>query len=161
LAVELACTPWDIEDALMADMASRAVLTRGEGAPPAPEQVVQRYNTAAVATVLAAASFVVVRLPLENVAALKELYRRARGLRVGVDLTVSSAGRGAHVQATLYGPGSRALVRLRAAADEDGDDDQADGAEQGWRANDAALDRAYVNTPLLPAAGGPALPLVV
>ena len=88
---------------------------------------------------------------------VEELYRRARGLRVGVDLTVSSPSRsetrgksqgdpqtgprspegtptvhltshlsplgpeGAYVEATLYGPGSRALVRLREAAGEDED----------------------------------------
>ncbi len=150
LAAEYACTSQEIEQTLQADAASHAVLahqTSGDDGGRDPRDVVRRYNAAAVATVLAASAVIVLRLPLQDVTTLKDVYRRARGLRVGVDLTLSSAEHSAddsYVEAALYGPGSRALVRLREAHnDDDMGDDEDNGDEE--------------NSTLLPAAGGPAM----
>jgi len=120
IAADRGVSPADLETALWADRAGAALLTAGqatgaatpEGADPAltPERVIAAYNAGAVATVLAAASWVTLRVPAAQTAALKDLYRHARAAHVGVEIAAS--GRDPDLlHVTLYGPGSRSLVR--------------------------------------------------
>ncbi len=122
IAAELGVTPADLETALWADRSGAALLTAGQaagaaipdGVAPAltPERIIAAYNGGAVATLLAAASWVTLRIPAAQTTALKDLYRHARVAHVGVEIGVS--GRDPDLlQVTLYGPGSRALVRGR------------------------------------------------
>jgi len=143
LAAELGALPEQIEESLWADRAGAAVLCAGpaplDAAPSdqspespgnspeltaqtlQPAGIVARYNAAAVATVLAASSWVTLILPATETAALKELYRYAKVLHVGVEVALhrdgqsEDAGLGDLLAVTLYGPGSRALVRGRKA----------------------------------------------
>jgi len=143
LAAELGALPEQIEESLWADRAGAAVLRAGpaplDAAPSdqspespgnspeltaqtlQPAGIVARYNAAAVATVLAASSWVTLILPATETAALKELYRYAKVLHVGVEVALhrdgqsEDAGLGDLLAVTLYGPGSRALVRGRKA----------------------------------------------
>jgi len=122
IAADLEVSPADLETALWADRAGAALLTAGqatgsitpEGTAPAltPERVIAAYNAGAVATVLAAASWVTLRVPASETTALKDLYRHARAAHVGVEIAVP--GRDPDLlHVTLYGPGSRSLVRGR------------------------------------------------
>ena len=121
IAADLGVSPADLETALWADRAGAALLTAGqaadgalEGTDPAltPERVIAAYNAGAVATVLAAASWVTLRIPAAQTVALKDLYRHARAAHVGVEIAVP--GRDPDLlHVTLYGPGSRSLVRGR------------------------------------------------
>lgn len=121
VAADLETTSTLLEAALWADRADAALLQRrayADGAArPADAlstaRVIARYNAAAVATVLAASSWVTLHLAASETAALKDLYRCARALHVGVEITRGSAD--GVLDVTLYGPGSRALVRSRAA----------------------------------------------
>ncbi len=143
LAAELGALPEQIEESLWADRAGAAVLRRGlapldtvrsdqspespGGSPELtaealqPAGIVASYNAAAVATVLAASSWVTLILPATETAALKELYRYAKALHVGVEVALQRDGQsedgglGDLLAVTLYGPGSRALVRGRKA----------------------------------------------
>jgi len=121
IAADRGVSPADLETALWADRAGAALLTAGqaadgppEGTDPAltPERVIAAYNGGAVATVLAAASWVTLRVPAAQTTALKELYRHARAAHVGVEIAVSDRDPDL-LQVTLYGPGSRSLVRGR------------------------------------------------
>jgi len=143
LAAELAAKPEQIEESLWADRAGTAVLRAGpapldmlrsDGSPESPggsseltagalqpASIVAHYNAAAVATVLAASSWVTLILPATETAALKQLYRHAKALHVGVEVALHRDGQGEDacpgdlLAVTLYGPGSRALVRGRKA----------------------------------------------
>lgn len=95
--------------------------------PVRPAQVIARYNAAAVATLLSASAWVTVSLPATDTAALKNLYRHAKAAHVGVEIAVRTPipddrdGAGADLLAvTLFGPGSRALVRGRRVRDAGG-----------------------------------------
>ena len=116
IAAELEATPEQLEAALWADRAAAALLQRKADADEEdvlePARVIARYNAAAVATVVAASSWVALHLDATETAALKDLYRHARALHVGVEITQGSDGM---LTLMLYGPGSRALVRSRAA----------------------------------------------
>jgi hypothetical protein len=90
-----------------------------------PAHVIARFNAAAVATVVAASSWVTLHLAASETAALKDLYRHAKALHVGVDITQGMAEDA--LDLTLYGPGSRALVRSRAAIAGGGGPDQTRG----------------------------------
>jgi predicted nuclease of restriction endonuclease-like RecB superfamily len=123
VAAELDTTPAQLEDALWADRMGVALLQRrtelvdSAAGPVAdavhPAHVIARYNAAAVATVVAASSWVTLHLAASETAALKDLYRHAKALHVGVDITQGVAEDA--LDLTLYGPGSRALVRNRTA----------------------------------------------
>jgi predicted nuclease of restriction endonuclease-like RecB superfamily len=123
VAAELDTTPAQLEDALWADRIGAALLQRrtelldSAVGPVAdavhPAHVIARYNAAAVATVVAASSCVTLHLAASKTTALKDLYRHARALHVGVDITQRATED--VLDLTLYGPGSRALVRSRAA----------------------------------------------
>jgi hypothetical protein len=94
--------------------------------------VIARYNAAAAATVVAASSCVTLHLAASETAALKDLYRHARALHVGVDITQGAVED--VLDLTLYGPGSRALVRSRAAIPDGGGPDQTRGRAGGTTA---------------------------
>lgn len=130
LAAEVGASPEAVEETLWADRASNLLLRAGpapvdgaargddrlSGAEPLqPALVIARYNAAAVATVLAASSWVTLSLPATETAALKDLYRHAKALHVGVEIALhpSAGGIDHPLAVTLYGPGSRALVRGR------------------------------------------------
>lgn len=96
----------------------------GQGEAPAPvrpqpARIIDQYNAGAVGTLLAASSWVTLFLPTTETAALKDLYRHAKALHVGVELALrAGTGLGGEkdlLAVTLYGPGSRALVRGRQA----------------------------------------------
>jgi len=89
-------------------------------APPTLAGVIAGYNAAVVATVLAASSWVTLALPATETDALKDLYRYAKGRYVGIDVALRAStpeGEGDQLLLTLYGPGSRALVRGRRVRD--------------------------------------------
>ena len=121
IAADLGVTSAELETALWADRSGAALLTAGraprtipgDGADPAltPEGVIAAYNAGVVATVLAAASWVTLRVPAAETTALKDLYRHARVAHVGVE--IAAPGDAALLDVTLYGPGSRSLVRGR------------------------------------------------
>ena len=122
IAADLGVTPAEVEIALWADRPGAALLTAGQAAGAAtsdganvaltPERIIAAYNAGAVATVLAAASWVTLRVPAAQTTALKDLYRHARAAHVGVEIAVP--GRDPDLlHVTLYGPGSRSLVRGR------------------------------------------------
>jgi len=148
LAAELGCAPAELEATLTADAPGEAALLP-TSQETTPEAVARRYNAAAVGTALAAASFIVLHMDAGDTGLLKELYRRAKGLRVGVDprLIEHGSGAGATIEVTLYGPGSRALVRLREVGG-------------GYDADDGA-DEEEGQATLLPAPGGPAFALLL
>jgi len=125
VAADLEVTPAELETALWADRSGAALLTAGRAprsAPPdgsygeeppvTPERIIAAYNAGVVATVLAAASWVTLRVPAAETTALKDLYRHARVAHVGVEIVVPG-GDAALLHVTLYGPGSRSLVRGR------------------------------------------------
>jgi len=125
VAADLEITPAELETALWADRSGAALLTAGRAprsAPPdgsygeeppvTPERIIAAYNAGVVATVLAAASWVTLRVPAAETTALKDLYRHARVAHVGVEIAVPG-GDAALLHVTLYGPGSRSLVRGR------------------------------------------------
>ncbi len=118
IAADLGVSPAELERALWADRSGAALLTAGRATPlgdeelgASPERVIAAYNAGAVATVLAAASWVTLQVPTDETTALKDLYRHARSAHVGVEITVSDDADLLGV--TLYGPGSRSLVRGR------------------------------------------------
>jgi hypothetical protein len=123
VAAELDTTPAQLEDALWADRIGAALLLRrtervdSAAGPVAeavhPPRVIAQYNAAAVATVVAASSWVTLHLAASETAALKALYRHAKALHVGLDITQGATED--VLDLTLYGPGSRALVRSRAS----------------------------------------------
>lgn len=114
LAADLETTPALLEEMLWSDRAGAALLQREHGATVLhPARVIARYNAAAVSTVIAASSWATLQLATSETAALKDLYRCARALHVGVEIAHSAMEDSLDV--TLYGPGSRALVRGRAA----------------------------------------------
>src|SRR5438045_522456 len=80
----------------------------------------------------AASSCVTLHLAASETAALKDLYRHAKALHVGVDITQGVAEDA--LDLTLYGPGSRALVRSRAAIPDGGGPDQTRGRAGGTTA---------------------------
>jgi len=102
-------------------------------APPTPAGVIAGYNAAVVATVLAASSWVTLALPATETDALKDLYCYAKGRYVGIDVALRAStpeGEGDQLLLTLYGPGSRALVRGRRVRDS-GDRPVARAASEG------------------------------
>jgi len=125
IAADLGVSPAELETALWADRSGAALLTAGraprgvpsdgsygEEPPVTPERVIAAYNAGVVSTVLAAASWVTVRIPVAETTALKDLYRHARVAHVGVEIA-APGGDAALLDVTLYGPGSRSLVRGR------------------------------------------------
>ncbi len=174
IAADRGVSPAELETALWADRTGAALLTAGqatgsmtpEGTGPAltPERVIAAYNAGAVATVLAAASWVTLRVPAAQTAALKDLYRHARAAHVGVEIAAS--GRAPDLlQVTLYGPGSRSLVRGRtvqgdaagAPPPDDGPGEADDDGEGDTRGGARAL-----STPsTIPAPGGAPVAAVV
>jgi len=141
IAADLGVSPAELETALWADRSGAALLTAGraprgvpsdgEEPPMTPERVIAAYNAGVVSTVLAAASWVTLRVPTAETTALKDLYRHARVTHVGVEIVAS--GEAALLDVTLYGPGSRSLVRGRSvqrdAAGAPADDEQAGEAD--------------------------------
>jgi len=135
IAADLGVTPAELETALWADRSGAALLTAGHAAraastdeepPLTPERIIAAYNAGVVATVLAAASWVTLRVPAAMTTALKDLYRHARVAHVGVEIAVSG-GDANLLDVTLYGPGSRSLVRGRTVQS----DSDAAGAQSG------------------------------
>jgi len=175
IAADLGVTPVELETALWADRAGAALLTVGpapgaaipEGVELAltPERVIAAYNAGAVATVLAAASWVTLRVAAAETTALKDLYRHARVAHVGVEVAVSSRDP-ALLHVTLYGPGSRSLVRGRTVQSEPAGDGRP-GDDHPGEGDEAADDQARVratdgSTPVaVPAPGGAAVAAVV
>ena len=174
IAADLGVTPAELETALWADRSGAALLTAGHAArgastgeelPLTPEQIIAAYNAGVVATVLAAASWVTLRVPAAMTTALKDLYRHARVAHVGVEIAVSG-GDADLLAVTLYGPGSRSLVRGRTVQSEasgaqpghdhlgEADDDTAEDVLPG--ATDASPDEIAV-----PAPGGAPVAAVV
>jgi len=133
LAAELGATAEALEADLWADRPGAALLRAGlapasmdalDVSPPmeslTPAGVIAGYNAAVVATVLAASSWVTLALPATETEALKDLYRYAKGRYVGIDVALRAStpdGEGDQLLLTLYGPGSRALVRGRRVRD--------------------------------------------
>jgi hypothetical protein len=133
LAAELGATAEALEADLWADRPGAALLRAGlapasmdalDVSPPmeslTPAGVIAGYNAAVVATVLAASSWVTLALPATETDALKDLYRYAKGRYVGIDVALRAStpdGEGDQLLLTLYGPGSRALVRGRRVRD--------------------------------------------
>ena len=116
LAAELGATAEALEADLWADRPGAALPV----APPTLAGVIAGYNAAVVATVLAASSWVTLALPATETDALKDLYRYAKGRYVGIDVALRAStpeGEGDQLLLTLYGPGSRALVRGRRVRD--------------------------------------------
>jgi len=122
IAADLGVSRAELETALWADRSGAALLTvgrvpraapgDGEELPVTPERIIAAYNAGVVATVLAAASWVTLRVPAAETTALKDLYRHARVAHVGVEIA-APVGDAALLDVTLYGPGSRSLVRGR------------------------------------------------
>ena len=141
IAADLGVSPAELETALWADRSGAALLTAGraprgvpsagEEPPMTPERVLAAYNAGVVSTVLAAASWVTLRVPAAETTALKDLYRHARVTHVGVE--IAAPGDAALLDVTLYGPGSRSLVRGRSvqrdAPGAPADDEQAEEAD--------------------------------
>jgi len=141
IAADLEVSPAELETALWADRSGAALLTAGraprgvpsagEELPMTPERVIAAYNAGVVSTVLAAASWVTLRVPTAETTALKDLYRHARVTHVGVE--IAAPGDAALLDVTLYGPGSRSLVRGRSvqrdAPGAPADDEQAEEAD--------------------------------
>ncbi len=134
LAAEVGATAEQVEADLWADRPGAALLRAGpapadeaasdrrrvpEDGPLRPARVVAHYNAGAVATLLAASSWVTLTLRATETAALKDLYRHAKALHVGIEIALHGPVGGEDVgdvlAVTLYGPGSRALVRGRQA----------------------------------------------
>jgi len=174
IAADLGVTPADLETALWADRAGAALLTAGQAADRAPfddaeralspEWIIAAYNGAAVATVLAAASWVTLRVPAAQTGALKDLYRHARAAHVGVEIAVP--GRDPDLlQVTLYGPGSRALVRGRTVQSDTAgapphDDQPGEAGDDGE--SDALGGATAISTPrTIPAPGGAPVAAVI
>jgi len=125
---------------------------------PTPAGVIAGYNAAVVATVLAASSWVTLALPATETDALKDLYRYAKGRYVGIDVVLrapSRDGEGDQLLLTLYGPGSRALVRGRRVRDS-GDRPVARAASEGdeTSAPSAPADDSARGELSVPAPGG-------
>jgi len=174
IAAARGVTPADLETALWADRAGAALLTAGQamgsmtpdGAELAlsPEWVIAAYNGGAVATVLAAASWVTLRVPAAQTSALKDLYRHARAAHVGVEIAVPGRDPGL-LQVTLYGPGSRSLVRGRTVQSEtagapphDNGPGEADDDVEG----DALVGATDISAPrAIPAPGGAPVAAVI
>jgi len=147
IAADLGVAPDALETALWADRAGAALLTAGPAAgdaptgeepPVTPERVIAAYNAGVVVTVLAAASWVTLRVPAAQTAALKDLYRHARVAHVGVEIAVSG-GDADLLDVTLYGPGSRSLVRGRTVQRDAADVPQT-GDDQPGESGDAVDD---------------------
>ncbi len=135
LAAELGATPQEVEADLWADRPGAALLRAGPAPAPVskdtpdtaptvesltPASVTAGYNAAVVSTILAASSWVTLALPATETDALKDLYRYAKGRYVGIDVALRAStpeGEGDQLLLTLYGPGSRALVRGRRVRD--------------------------------------------
>lgn len=139
LAAEVGAAVAQVEETLWADRPGAALLRSGPapdsdaGSPHErvtaeslrPTRVIALYNASAVATLLAASSWVTLSLPAAETAAIKSLYRHAKARHVGVDIAApapmpaqdaAQREQTAEIFAvTLYGPGSRALVRGRHA----------------------------------------------
>ncbi len=133
LATELGATAEALEADLWTDRPGAALLRAGppplsvdaldvslRAEPLTPAGVIAGYNAAVVSTVLAASSWVTLALPATETDALKDLYRYAKGCYVGIDVALRAStpeGEGDQLLLTLYGPGSRALVRGRRVRD--------------------------------------------
>jgi len=137
LAAELGATTEQVEATMWADRPGAAILRAGPAPadaitadgvdrqaaePVQPARVIAQYNVAAVATLLSASAWVTLFLPATDTAALKDLYRHAKAAHVGVEIAVPMRDEhgGASVDllaVTLFGPGSRALVRGRRVRD--------------------------------------------
>ncbi len=174
IAADLGTVPGDLETALWADRAGAALLTAGQatgsitpaGADPVltPERIIAAYNAGAVATVLAAASWVTLRVPAAQTTALKDLYRHARAAHVGVEIAVS--GRDPDLlQVTLYGPGSRSLVRGRTVQSDTAGappHDNAPGEADDDVEGDALVGATDISAPhTIPAPGGAPVAAVI
>ncbi len=173
LAAELGATAEALEADLWADRPGAALLRAGpapasvsedvpDAAPVAepltPAGVIAGYNAAVVATVLAASSWVTLALPATETDALKDLYRYAKGRYVGIDVALRAStpeGEGDQLLLTLYGPGSRALVRGRRVRDS-GDRPVARAASEGDEtgAPPAPADDSVRDELSVPAPGG-------
>ncbi len=154
IAADLGVSPAELERALWADRSGAALLTAGRATPPgdeerrvSPEQVIAAYNAGAVATVFAAASWVTLQVPADETTALKDLYRHARSAHVGVEITVSDEAP-ALLGVTLYGPGSRSLVRGRKVQSDAGG--ALPRADHGEDAGDDTVDDVLPREPDVP-----------
>ncbi len=167
LAAEMGATAEALEADLWSDRPGAALLRAGPAPssidaldvspsmePLTPAGVIAGYNAAVVSTVLAASSWVTLALPATETDALKDLYRYAKGRYVGIDVALrapTSEGEDDQLLLTLYGPGSRALVRGRRVRDS-GDRPVARAAPKG----DAAGMLAGVGDTSLASGAGPA-----
>jgi len=175
IAADLGVSPAELETALWADRSGTALLTAGraphgvpsdgEEPPVTPERVIAAYNAGVVSTVLAAASWVTLRVPAAETTVLKDLYRHARVAHVGVEIA-APGGDAALLDVTLYGPGSRSLVRGRTVQREGASVPPSDeeAGESGDDAPDEALSGAADVPPdqvAVPAPGGAPVAAVV